>query len=136
MGISVVVGDEGHPLGTPSFFKAFFSTVFVRLEGGSWGSLFPIVMRQLYAGGLDPDAALVADSELQRISDGLRVLPPTDVVWDFENRTARPPWGDRLSPHVTSLANYFVTSEGSDLIELLRSAARQSAERRQPLRVT
>jgi 2,3-bisphosphoglycerate-dependent phosphoglycerate mutase len=44
------------------------------------------------------------------------------VVWDFEQRNVRPPWGDNISPTITSLADYFVTSDGRDLLAVIEEA--------------
>jgi 2,3-bisphosphoglycerate-dependent phosphoglycerate mutase len=57
-------------------------------------------------------------------------------VWDFENPSARPPWGDRIAPTATSLGDYFVTSAGADLIETLESALRQARDTGKPLVIT
>jgi 2,3-bisphosphoglycerate-dependent phosphoglycerate mutase len=122
MSIGIDVAGEYFPIGTPSFFKSFFSTISARLEDDKWGTRFPAVMRDLYSGTLRPPAAAEALKELTEIRSEFSKLPPSQVVWDFEDRTARPPWGDRISKSITSLANYFVTSDGKDLFETLNSA--------------
>lgn len=127
MGISAFVGQREFEIGTPSFFKSFFSTIFVRLESESWGARFPIVMRQLYAGRVSSGSCLSAASELQLIRYGLSSLPPTSVVWDFEAREARPPWGSDISPDIHSMAQYFVTSDGRSLIHVLEEACDYAA---------
>jgi hypothetical protein len=122
MGLSIWVGKKRFEIGTPAFFKSFFSTVYVRVERLSWGSQFPVVMRSLYAGRVEPAEAPAARRELAEIRDHLRSYPPRDVVWDYERPEVNPPWGNDISPSITSLANYYVTSDGKDLIDVLDAA--------------
>jgi hypothetical protein len=108
-----------HEIGAGSFFHSFFSTVVVRLERDSWGSRFPIVMKSLWEG--EVPAAQVGDGlkELAQIREELKAFPPSEVVWSFKDRNAKPPWGDNIAPTITSLANYFVTADGKDLFDVL-----------------
>ena len=119
MSVEIVCGRAGGEIGSASFFTAFFSTIVVRLENGRWGSRFPVVMNQLYNGQVAPDHAANAKRELQSIRTELRQFSPADVVWDFEDLSARPPWGDNIAAHIRDLSNYFVTSTGRNLIDLL-----------------
>ena len=135
MGKALRVGDRSFEIGSPEFFNAFFSTVAVRAEGERWGSRYPTVMNDLYAGSVEPARAELALRELDSIRQDLSRQGPKQVVWDFENRSARPPWGDDISPAITSLADYFVTSDGRDLIDALREGLSQSVELGQVARV-
>lgn len=136
MSISASVGRQSFEIGAPSFFKAFFSTVLVRLEEDSWGSRFPVVMRSLYAGDVAPTDCAQAISELRIIREALSAFPPASVVWDFEAMNARPPWGDSISPDISTLATYFVTSNGKDLISVLEEALATAHARSMPLLVS
>ncbi|HDS1597194.1 TPA: hypothetical protein QEL30_002023 [Stenotrophomonas maltophilia] len=49
----------------------------------------------------------------------LAQLPPAQVIWSFDDRAQRPPWGEAIAPDIESLATYFVTARGRDLIALL-----------------
>lgn len=40
------------------------------------------------------------------------------MIWDIEDLSKQPPWGDKISDRITSLANYFVTSDGRDFIDV------------------
>lgn len=135
MAVSALVDRESFEIGTPSFFKAFFSTVFVRLEAGSWGSRFPVVMRALYAGEVPSSDCARAVSELHEIRKALSTLPPSSVVWDFESPDALPPWGANISPEISSLASYFVTSSGRDLVSVLEEALARARACSSPLRI-
>ena len=131
MALAAWVGRERFELGEPAFRKAFFSTVFARLEAEDWGRRFPVLMCDLYSGRLSSEKAAAAAEELAKLSEELKAFKPEDLVWDFEDRTRRPPWGDEISPHITSLANYFVTSDGKDLLEVLQQAVAAAAEKQQ-----
>jgi hypothetical protein len=71
-----------------------------------------------------------AINELVDIRRRLADFSPDQVVWDFEDRSARPPWGDQISPNITSLANYFWTADGKDLIDVLLAAFGECKEKR------
>ena len=53
------------------------------------------------------------------------------MIWDIEDRAKIPPWGSDISTDVTNLANYFVTSTGRDLIDLLKEALEASRDEQQ-----
>lgn len=135
MSVALWVGRRHFAVGSAEFLKAFFSTVFVRLEDEEWGTVYPIVMRDLYAGRLTHDRSQEALNELQRIRAGLAQLKPTQVVWDFEDRLARPPWGDAISPDIKSMADYFLTSDGENLLDVLARALEESQRVRKSVEV-
>lgn len=132
MGVAISVGSRSYPIGTPSFLNAFFSTIGARLESERWGTRFPVLMQGLYSGRLASHDAEMAQEELATAQRELAEFGPHQVVWDFHNRAARPPWGDNVSPRITSLANYFVTSDGKDLFEVLHEALTESHQSGQP----
>lgn len=119
MGVGIQLGRITDEIGSGDFLYAFFSTITGNLEPDGWGSRFPILMRQLYAGGLQQSDAADALAELHSVRRELAELPPARVIWSFEDRTQRPPWGDDIAGDIDSLATYFVTSRGRDLIALL-----------------
>jgi hypothetical protein len=122
LAVGLRVGGNVWPVGTGDFLHAFFSTISVRLEPDGWGSRFPALMRELYSGELAAARAPAALAELERARAQLRRLPPSDVVWDVEDRSRRPPWGDEISEEITDLGNYFVTDDGRDLFEVAAEA--------------
>ena len=109
--VSFRVGWIMYEIGTSSFLHCFFSTVAYRLENDRWGSKFPKVMN-----------AFVAKRELEQIREGLDELLPDKVIWDIGDLSEQPPWGNNISNTITSLGNYFVTSDGRDFIEVFNSA--------------
>lgn len=116
------VGRQSTLIGASDVFVAFFSTICVRLEDGEWGSRFPVIMSRLYKGSLAPILAKKAIDELETIRVELAKLPPREVVWSIEDRSLTPPPGSGIAETITSLANYFVTPDGKNLIEQLEGA--------------
>lgn len=131
MAVGIKVGSITDEIGTSDFFHAFFSTVSYHLEE-KWGSRFPALMNQLYQGELEPGLAEKAVAELRQIKDELVRFETSKVVWDIENLSKQPPWGADISPDITSLANYFVTSTGRDLISTLIEALDEAAAHGKP----
>lgn len=136
MGVVLVSGPDMWRVGAGSFFYAFFSTIAALLEPEGWGSRFPHVMRELYGGEVSADKIPETRRELEDVRRELGAFPPSEVVWNYEDRAQRPPWGDDISPHITSLGNYFTTSEGArDLFEALDEALATAERRNEPLLV-
>jgi hypothetical protein len=122
MAVSIQTGPRFYEIGTSDFLHAFFSTVSFHLEPKGWGTRFPALMMELYQGALPQEHIPSAEKELAEIKAGLSNYPPSQVIWDIDNLDAKPPWGSNISPDVKSLANYFGTSNGKDLLEVIASA--------------
>lgn len=99
-----------------------FSTVSYHLEENGWGSKYPFLLNKLYQGKLESENISKALEELEDIKEQLKNYSPSQVVWDIEDISKRPPWGDNISEEITDLSNYFVTSDGEDFIKILKSA--------------
>jgi hypothetical protein len=121
MAVGIKVGSILDEIGAPSFFHSFFSTISAHADNGQWGSRFPQLFR-LYEGRVPAQEAGAALAELRDAKEILSELSPAAVIWDIENRSAEPPWGAHISPNITSLGNYFVSSTGRDLFALLEEA--------------
>ena len=135
MHVGVRVGSIIDEVGTPAFFNAAFSTVSVLLEDGQPGKRFPVFSRQLYAGQVPTAQAAALLRELHTIALELQQFSPAQLVWDAEDRSLTPPWGDRIAEHITSLGNYFVTSTGRELWALLIEAAEAAQAEQRDMRV-
>ena len=133
MAVELRTGRVVWPVGTPGFLHSFFSTIAARLEPDGWGSRFPAVMKTLYGGEIGGEDASRAVAELDQIRAELREHPPADVVWDYEDRAKRPPWGDEIADTITDLGNYFVTEDGKDLFDVLAEAVGYAARSQYPL---
>ena len=129
------VGFYWFQIGTGDFLHSFFSTVALRLENGLWGSKYPIIMNELYQGELPANKTDLAIDELIQIKEGLRGLSSEQVVWDIEDLSKQPPWGNKISPDITDLSSYFVTSDGEDFIGVLERALKTAAEEGDALKI-
>lgn len=122
MTVGVKVDLFWYPIGTGDFFYSFFSTICVNLEHSRWGSKFPILMQELYTGTVSYKKIYKAIEEINIVSDELKRIPPDKVVWSFEDRTKMPPWGSNISSDINNLSDYFITSDGRNLISVLKIA--------------
>ena len=111
-----------YQIGSGEFLHSFFSTVCYNLEESKWGSRFPNIMSELYAGELKIENVDSAINELNCIKAELTKISKDKVIWDIEDLTKTPPWGDNISNSITDLGNYFVTSDGDDFITLFSNA--------------
>jgi 2,3-bisphosphoglycerate-dependent phosphoglycerate mutase len=119
VGVGIEVGETAREVGTSSFLHAFFSSVSRNLEPAGWGSRFPVLMNHLYQGRMPPELVESAIAEVSQVRKEFSGLPPRAVVWDIDDLTKQPPWGEEFAAAITSLANYFVTSNGFDLFEVI-----------------
>ena len=92
-------------------------------------------MKNLYGGTVDLSDLPRLHQELASVRIELKKFPPSKVVWDFKNRQARPPWGDKISEEITDLSNYFVTSDGKDLFEVFSTAIAAAERAKSPVKV-
>jgi len=133
MSVNLWAGQTQFTVGSAAFFHSFFSTVSVRLEGGVWGSRFPALMNELFQGRLSSARVPEATAELAIVRAELAGVSPGDIVWDADDPSARPPWGDAIAPTITSLANAFWTSDGQDLFDVIDPALRTAASTGVPI---
>ena len=131
MHVGVRVGSIIDEVGTPAFFNAAFSTVQVLLEGGQPGKRFPVFSHQLHAGEVPAAQAAALLRELHTIALELQQFNPAQLVWDAEDRSLTPPWGDRIAEHITSLGSY----SGRELWALLIEAAEAAHAEQRNMRV-
>ena len=108
-----------YQIGQEDFLHAFFSTICYRLEQGNWGSKYPHLMNKLYQGELAWEDVKSARKELDDVSKCLKKLKPSDVIWDIDDIEKQPPWENKISHDITDMSNYFVTSDGRDLIAII-----------------
>lgn len=128
MGVGLQIGRVISEIGTSDFFHSIFSTISSNLEPKGWGTRFPILMNKLYAGKLcqfDADGAL---REIDEVTSELAELNIEKVVWDIGDKSKEPPWGSNVAETVTDLSNYFVTSTGRDLVNMVREILEESRD--------
>ncbi len=90
-------------------------------------------MGQLYDGELQKEFIDQAIEEVKLIQEELKQFAPSQVIWNIENLSQRPPWGDDISEDITDLSNYYVTYEGEDMIGVLLAALDHAKELKQNL---
>ena len=135
MAVGFTVDFFYYSIGSADFLHSFFSTVAVNLEGGKWGSRFPVLMNELYQGKLPVEKADIASEELNTIREELKKFSPDKVVWDIDDLSKQPPWGKNISKDITDLSNYFVTSDGEDFISVIFKALNDSKEMNAPVEI-
>lgn len=122
MAVGFKVKYYWYQVGHSDFLHSFFSTISYHLEQNGWGTEYPFLLNELYNGKLENKNIDSAINELETIKKKLQEFNPSQVIWDIEDLSKRPPWGDNISKDITSLSNYFITSEGEDLIDMLTKA--------------
>ena len=110
-----------YTIGTADFLHAFFSTVCGRMENGK--GVLPV--KHLAAG----------TEELSQIKQELAQFAPDQVIWDIDDRSLTPPWGDNISDDITDLSNYFVTIEGEDFLSVFAAALDKAQQRNASLKI-
>ena len=123
-----------YTVGSGDFLNSFFSTVYIKLEKSKWGSKYPIIMNDLYSGKIEKEKINEAQAELDALKKHLAKFSPKEIVWDFDPN-ALPPWGSDISSEITDLSNYFVTSEGENLLDVLEKAMNTSIEIEEDLEI-
>lgn len=124
-----------YTIGTADFLHTFFSTVCGWLENGKWGSRFPHLMNELYQGVLPVKHLAAGTEELSQIKQELAQFAPDQVIWDIDDRSLTPSWGDNISDDITDLSNYFVTIEGEDFLSVFAAALDKAQQRNASLKI-
>lgn len=122
MAVGLQVGPLFYKVGHGDFLHSFFSTIAFHLEKKEWGSRYPILMDNLYNGKIlkeDVEKALV---EIKEIKKEFTSYSPDKVIWDIENLSKSPPWKNDISNKITTLSNYFITSDGENLFDLIHKS--------------
>lgn len=128
MAVGFSVSFYWYQVGTGDFLHSFFSTIACNLEARKWGSRYPVIMNDFYNGRLEKDKIEDAIVEIRDIQNELKGFSADCVVWDYDDCTKQPPWGNNISSDITDLSNYFVTSDGEDLITILIHALEKAKE--------
>lgn len=135
MAVGLKTGPILYLIGTGSFMHSFFSTIAYRLEDNKWGSRFPNLMNGLYNAEIEPDESKWVLDELKIIRLELSILTPDKVIWDIDDLAKRPPWGDNIAETISNLSNYFVTSDGKQLLDVFETALQASIDVKKPIKI-
>lgn len=128
MAVGFQVHFYWYEIGYGEFLHSFFSTVAYHLESGRWGSRFPIIMNELYQGKMNRENVDRAIEEWNGIQKELQAFAPDKVIWDIDDLSKQPPWGNNISEDITDLSNYFVTSDGKDFMTVFLHALEKAKE--------
>ena len=101
-------------VGTYSYWHCFRSTIEVNLY--DFRNDITDARTFLKNRKCEHEKGYIIAKQFNIIRDKLADYSPDKVVYDMDNKKVLPPWGQYISPVITSLGNYFVTSEGKDLI--------------------
>ncbi len=96
---------------------------------------FPQLMNELYQGVLPVKHLAAGTEELSQIKQELAQFAPDQVIWDIDDRSLTPPWGDNISDDITDLSNYFVTIEGEDFLSVFTAALDKAQQRNASLKI-
>jgi 2,3-bisphosphoglycerate-dependent phosphoglycerate mutase len=124
--VDLYAGNTMWTGGEDFWLHSFFSTIAYQLESDGWGSRFPALMDELYAGRLPVDRVPEARTELATIDAELRQLPPEARVFDYDDPNRPTPWP--VPPGAESLADCFLTANGQSLLDVLARALDVSEE--------
>jgi len=121
---------EGVEVGSYDDFNLLRTTVAEGLEGGTWGSRFPVLMSHPDSDGeWTPREALTLVRELQTIEDELAVLPsPGFPEGSWQSSVAK-----AMGVAPGSLAECFIDVDGGPLLERLRDLAKVAADHDCPI---
>lgn len=101
-------------VGSDIIWDALISTVTVRLD--YYKDQIPMAMQFLLVKRCTAEDALATAVQFNLIRDQLSKFKPAEVLFDRFDYNKKAPWGDKISKVITSLAHYFVTADGKDLL--------------------
>jgi len=113
-------------IGTSDFFMSFFDTIDFHLTKGILARKYPIVLGEFQQGKLKYENLDKGERELKLIQNKLSKFKPSEMIWDKHDLNKKPPWGNNISSEITNLSNYFVTSDGKNLFDVIYRAINQA----------
>lgn len=127
MAIRLKTGSYWYPLGSEKLLHSFFSTIAFHLENNEWGSKYPLIMKELYQGNLhnNIDHAL---HELDDIRYRLKKYTSDQIVWDINDMSREPPWGDDIKKNKVDLSSSFISIHGENLFDIFQNAFNKAKE--------
>lgn len=76
----------------------------------------PHVFAFIQGGHCSYQDCLTTAREFNLVRDRLSQIDPGKIIYNDKNPEDQPPWGDKISPVITSCANYLTTGDGDDLL--------------------
>ena len=114
MNISSRDGKQSFSLGGSDTWQTLCSTIRYRLA--SYEKQIPNVFAFIEKGHCSSQDCLNTAREFNLARDLLSQINPKQIVYDYNSPEKQPPWGDNISPVITSCANYLTTGDGDDLL--------------------
>ena len=102
------------PLGGTDTWQTLCSTI--RYHFAQFDKQIPHVFTFIEKRHCDSEDCLSAAREFNLVRDWLSQIEPGRIIYDDKNPEKQPPWGDQISPVITSCANYLTTGNGDDLL--------------------
>lgn len=68
------------------------------------------------SGHLSNQNCLMAAREFNLVRDALSQIDPSKIIYDDAHPDRQPPWGNNISPVITSCSNYLTSGSGDDLL--------------------
>lgn len=93
-------------------------------------------MIDLYQGKVDVDKLQFVEQELQTIRNELSLLPVNKLIWNIDDLSKMPPWGTNISKDIRNLSDYYVTSDGNNLLDVLFKAINKAKELKSYLEIS
>ena len=101
-------------VGTSDIWHSLYSTVCINLKRKT--RHISLAVRFLKSGTCSSADAMETARQFNLIRDMLSQFSPNDLVYDLDNPKGPAPWDHKISPVVTSCANFYTTADGGDLL--------------------
>ena len=102
------------PLGGTDTWQTLCSTIYYHLMSSE--KQIPHVFAFIKKGKCISQDCLSTAKEFNIVRDLLAQLKPDQIIFDYKCPEKQPPWGEKISPVITSCANYLTTGDGDDLL--------------------
>ena len=102
------------PLGGADTWQTLCSTIHYHLS--VFSGQIPLVFAFLEKRHCASRECLSTAREFNVVRDRLSQLEPSQIIYDSGNPEKQPPWGNNISPVITSCANYLTSGNGDDLL--------------------
>ena len=111
--------NKGFDVGSSDIWKSLFSTIYTNLSPKK--ASISLALQILHDERCPSAHALETARQFNLIRDMLSQFSPDHLVYDCDHPKKLPPWAEKISPVVTSCANFYTTADGEDLLyEIVR----------------
>jgi hypothetical protein len=114
--MKIISGDKKRTVdvGGADIWKAVYSTIFSCV--GKKRKKYPQVFSFFETGKCEGKDGYETARQFNLIRDELSQFSPEKAIYDIDNPKLAAPWKGRISPVITSCANFFTTADGRDLL--------------------